>query len=59
MKNNDAAVNAAVFLPVFFNVQSGMIPLLKAGLTWVAAIMVSRTRLFRQEEEQIHVFKSV
>jgi uncharacterized protein len=44
-----AAVNTAVFLPVFFGVQSGMVPMLNAGLTWVAAILVSRTRLFRQE----------
>jgi uncharacterized protein len=54
-----AAVNTAVFLPTFFNVQSGMIPLLNAGLTWVAAILVSRTRLFRQEQEQRHVFNTV
>lgn len=53
------AVNAAVFLPTFLGIQSGMIPLLNAGLTWVAAILVSRTRLFRQEEEYSHVFKSV
>jgi uncharacterized protein len=44
-----AAVNTAVFLPAFFHVQSGVVPLLNAGLTWVAAILVSRTRLFRQK----------
>ncbi|MBK8901595.1 MAG: CPBP family intramembrane metalloprotease [Anaerolineaceae bacterium] len=44
-----AAVNTAVFLPAFLGVQSGMITLLNAGLTWVAAVLVSRTRLFRQE----------
>lgn len=44
-----AAINTAVFLPVFFGVQSGMVPMLNAGLTWVAAVLVSRTRLFRQE----------
>lgn len=42
-------VNTAVFLPAFLGIQSGMIPLLNAGLTWVAAISVSRTRLFQQE----------
>jgi hypothetical protein len=42
-------VNLAVFLPVFFGVQSGLIPLLNARLTWVAAFLVSRTRLFLQE----------
>ncbi len=49
MKNNDMEVNTAVFLPTFLGIQSGMIPLLNAGLTWVAAISVSRTRLFQQE----------
>jgi hypothetical protein len=44
-----AAVNTAVFLPTFLVIQSGMVPLLNAGLTWVAAILVSRTRLFRQK----------
>jgi hypothetical protein len=44
-----AAVNTAVFLPTFFHAQSGMVPLLNAGLTWVAAILVSRTRVFRQK----------
>lgn len=51
------AINTAVFLPAFMGVQSGTVPLLNAGLTWVAAIIVSRSRLFRQE--QAHVFKTV
>lgn len=38
-----AAVNTAVFLPTFFHVKSGTVPLLNAGLAWVAAILVSRT----------------
>jgi uncharacterized protein len=53
-----AAVNTAVFLPVFFGVQSGVVPLLNAGLTWVAAILVSRSRLFGQKKEHHIVFTS-
>jgi uncharacterized protein len=54
-----AAINTAVFLPVFFGIQSGLIPLLNAGLTWVAAILVSRTRLFQQKQEHLNVYTSV
>jgi uncharacterized protein len=43
------AVNTSVFLPAFIGLHSGMIPLLNAGLTWVAAIVVSRTGLFRRD----------
>ncbi len=53
------AVNTAVFLPSFIGVQSGLVPLLNAGLTWLAAILVSRSRLFHQDKEQRHVFTSV
>jgi membrane protease YdiL (CAAX protease family) len=42
------AVNAAVFLPSVIGVQSGLVPLLNAGLTWVAALIVSRTKVFRK-----------
>jgi membrane protease YdiL (CAAX protease family) len=42
------AVNTAVFFPSVIGVQSGIVPSLNAGLTWVAAIIVSRTRIFRE-----------
>lgn len=42
------AVNTAVFLPFVIGAQSGLVPLLNAGLTWVAAIIVSRTKVFRE-----------
>jgi uncharacterized protein len=54
-----AAVNTAVFLPMFFRMQSGMVPLLNAGLTWLVAILVSRTWLFRGKKEHLNVFTSV
>jgi uncharacterized protein len=54
-----AAVNTAVFLPTFFHMQSGMVPLLNAGLTWLVAILVSRTWLFRGKKEHLNVFTSV
>jgi uncharacterized protein len=41
------AVNTAVFFPSVIGVQSGIVPLLNAGLTWVAAFVVSRTKDFR------------
>lgn len=42
------AVNTAVFLPSVIGMQSGIVPLLNAGLTWVAAIILSRTKVFRE-----------
>jgi len=42
------AVDTAVFFPSVIGVQSGIVPLLNAGLTWVAAIIVSRTKIFRE-----------
>ncbi len=41
------AVNTAAFFPSVIGSQSGVVPLLNAGLTWVVAIIVSRTRVFR------------
>jgi membrane protease YdiL (CAAX protease family) len=45
------AVNTAAFFPSVIGVQSGSVPLLNAGLTWVAAIILSRTKVFREAEE--------
>ena len=40
------AINTAAFFPSVIGVQSGMVPMLNAGLTWVVAILVSRTKIF-------------
>jgi membrane protease YdiL (CAAX protease family) len=45
------AVNTAVFFPSVIGAQSGIIPLLNAGLTWVAAIIASRTKEFRESND--------
>lgn len=46
------AVNTAVFFPSVIGVQSSLVPLLNAGLTWVAALIVSRTKVFLEPKEQ-------
>lgn len=42
------AVNTAAFFPSVIGSQFGMAPLLNAGLTWVVAVIVSRTKVFRE-----------
>ena len=42
------AVNTAAFFPSVIGSQFGMTTLLNAGLTWVVAIIVSRTKAFRE-----------
>jgi len=42
------AVNTAAFFPSVIGSQFGMVPLLNAGLTWVVALIVSRTKVFRE-----------
>ena len=46
------AVNSAVFFPAVIGMQSGLVPLLNAGLTWVAAHLVSRTKVFLEQQQQ-------
>lgn len=41
-------VNTAAFFPSVIGSQFGMATLLNAGLTWVVAIIVSRTKVFRE-----------
>ena len=41
------AINTAAFFPSVIGAKSGMTPMLNAGLTWLAAILVSRTNVFR------------